>query len=91
MDHLADVPPVLVEVEHLDEIRAVSGEFGGAERIHMQLIPRHLLSLCAVGWLEIDDRDLVGCQSLHQIDTAIHRDARRDMHVDLLLGVDGSG
>lgn len=53
--HLPDVLALLVEVEHLDEVRALSGQLLEADRVDVQLVARDVLSLGALGGLEVDD------------------------------------
>ena len=80
---------LLVEVEHLENIRALPGQLLVADRVDVQLVAGDVLGLGALGRLEVDDRRLAGVQLGDQVDPAVDRDPGRDVDLDLLLGVEG--
>ncbi len=55
----------------------------------MQLVAGDLLGLGPLGGLEVHDRGLVGVQAADEVDPAVHRDARGDPYLYLLLAVQG--
>ena len=79
---------LLVEVQHLDEVGALTGELLVADGVDVELVAGDVLVLGACGGLEVHDRELVGVQAADEVDAAVDGDARRDMDLDLLLAVD---
>jgi integrase len=89
VDQFPDVARSFVKVEDLDEVSGLAGQLLVAECIHMELVTGHVLGLGALGRLKVDDRGLVGVELLDEVDPPLDRDSRRNVHLDLLLGVEG--
>ena len=51
---------LLVEVEHLEDVRALPGQLLVADGIDVQLVAGDVFGLGALGRLEVDDRRLAG-------------------------------
>ena len=80
---------LLIEVEHIEQVGATTGQFLVADRVDVQLVTGDVLGLCTFRRLEINDRRFARVQPCDQIDPAINCDAGCNVNLDLLFGVEG--
>src|SRR5262249_51546794 len=76
---------IFVEVQHLDQVGAFTGELLISNGVDVKLITRDILGLGTVSGLEVDDRHLAGVQSANKVDAAVDSDTRRDVDLDLFF------
>src|SRR5438874_2471146 len=64
---------------------AVCPEFAVAERVDVELHPRHIVGLDALAGLEVDDDDLVGVELADEVDPPVNDEAVSEVDLYLLL------
>ena len=87
LDFFADRLALLIEVQHLDEVRALTRQLLIAHRVDVQLVAGDVFVLSSRRGLEVDDRQLVRVEAADEVDPAVDGDPRRDVDLDLLLAV----